>query len=86
MNGAYRLIVQTSARRDLSRFSGNILRQLEDAIQELAAQPRGVNTKKLHGAKNKYRKRSGNYRILYEINDAAREVFITHVVDRKDAH
>ena len=86
MNGDYRLNVRPSARRDLSRFTGNILRQLADAIQELAAQPRGTNTKKLQGAKNKYRKRSGNYRILYEIDDAARQVNVDRVVDRKDAY
>jgi len=74
MNGAYRLIIQPSARRDLGRFSGNIPRQLEDAIQELAAQPRGVNTKKLHGARNN------------EINDTSREIVIHQVVDRKDAY
>lgn len=39
-------------------------------IKELAEIPRPAGSKKLSGYSNTYRIRHGNYRVIYEINDA----------------
>ena len=86
MNESYQVTLQSRATRDLDRFAADVLEQLAAAINELSQEPRGPGTKKLKGSANIYRKRSGNYRILFEIDDAAREVIVHRVVDRKDAY
>lgn len=86
MNGDYRVILQPRAQRDLDRLANDVLSQIQQAMNELARNPRGAGTKKLRGSKGSYRKRTGNYRILYEINDAAREVIVYRVGDRKDVY
>jgi mRNA interferase RelE/StbE len=86
MNGGYRLILQPRAQRDLDRFTGETLQQLCADINELAMSPRGQGTKKLRGSEGVYRKRSGSYRILYEIDDAAHEILIQRVAKRDDAY
>jgi mRNA interferase RelE/StbE len=86
MNGGYRVFLLPSAQRDLDKITGDALAQVQEAMNELGSQPRGTDTKKLQGKKNVYRKRSGKFRILYEINDADHEVNVLHVVDRKDAY
>ena len=75
-----------NARRDLSRFYGEVLRQLQQSLRELGRQPRGSGIKKLQGTDDLYRKRSGNYRIQYEINDMRREIIVHRIGDRKDAY
>jgi mRNA interferase RelE/StbE len=86
VNGAYQVTLTARAQRDLDRFANDVLQQLREALEELAQNPRGVGTKKLKGSNGIYRKRSGDYRILYQINDAAREVTVHRVGDRKDIY
>jgi len=86
MNGPYRLTLKPRAQRDLDRFTGEILQRLREAINELSHDPRGRGTKKLKVSDSICRKRCGNYRILYEIDDAAHEVVVHRVGDRKDVY
>ena len=86
MNGAYRVILTPAAKRDLDRFYGTTLEQLRQAIEQVGQQPRSTGCKKLRGSAAMYRKRSGNYRILFEIDDSAHQVTIHGIVDRKHAY
>jgi mRNA interferase RelE/StbE len=58
---------------------------MRDVLQQLADQPRGVQTKRLAGSSD-YRRRVGDYRIVYEIDDKALLVTINAVRHRKDAY
>jgi len=56
------------------------------AIDELRTQPRPHNSKKLSGSHDQWRVRVGDYRILYEINDKAREVRVFAVGHRREIY
>jgi mRNA interferase RelE/StbE len=55
-------------------------------IRELAENPRPVGCKKLHGYKDRWRIRVGNYRVVYAIDDGRRIVDVTRIAHRKDAY
>lgn len=86
MNGPYRVILRPRAQRDLDRLPRSVLPRIQAALDELAQNPRGPGTKKLTASGGIYRKRCGDYRILYEIDDANREVIVHRVAKRDDAY
>lgn len=84
---SYKVVIKKSAAKELQDVPGKKDRQrLVERISALAENPRPAGAEKLSGARDKYRIRQGNYRVLYEIED---EVFIVHIVkigDRKDVY
>jgi len=54
-------------------------------LVQLKDEPRPIGVQKL-SAQEGYRIRSGNYRILYEINDESETVFIFRIKHRKEAY
>jgi mRNA interferase RelE/StbE len=44
------------------------------------------DAKKLHGYKDHWRIRIGDYRVVYTINDAARTVDVTRTAHRRDVY
>ncbi len=63
-----------------------VQRQLQTEINALASQPRQVGCKKLKGSTNRWRARSGDYRIIYEIHDGILLVLIVGVGHRRDIY
>jgi mRNA interferase RelE/StbE len=63
-----------------------IQRQLFAHIEALALNPRPAGCKLLHTAEKLYRIRSGNYRIIYQIQDKILLVVIVKVGDRKNVY
>lgn len=62
-------------------------RRLERAIDALARNPRppGKLVKAIQGTKDDFlRMRVGDYRIMYEVDDADRVVLILGIIQRKD--
>jgi mRNA interferase RelE/StbE len=59
--------------------------QITERINLLAENPRPTNSIKLEGQEG-YRIKSGNYRVIYEIDDKAKIVYVLSVRDRKDAY
>lgn len=47
---------------------------------------RPVGCRKLHGYKDRWRMRIGNYRAVYAIDDAAKIADITRIAHRKDVY
>ena len=82
----YTLRYARSAEKDLERLPAQIVRRVQNAIRELAANPRPPGYKKLKGYENTYRLRVGVYRVLYEIHDDTIVVLIVRVRHRKDAY
>ena len=79
------------------QFHPDVLKQLqrlprdvfETALQKiiaLASDPRPPGAKKLVGGDSDWRVRLGQYRIVYEINDAAQVLTIFTVAKRSDAY
>ncbi|MDD5327600.1 MAG: type II toxin-antitoxin system RelE/ParE family toxin [Phycisphaerae bacterium] len=63
-----------------------IQRQLIAHIEALAVNPRPVGSKLLHTQEKLYRIRSGDYRIIYQIQDKILLVVIVSIGNRKDIY
>lgn len=74
-----------AAQKDLDGLESKIFKQVMEKIRSLAEDPRPWGCLKLT-AEEGHRIRSGDYRILYRIDDAAKRVFIYRVKHRKDAY
>jgi mRNA interferase RelE/StbE len=79
-----------AAERDLRKLVLRIgkaqARVVRDAILELAKSPRPPNAKVLQGFKGILRVRSGNYRIVYRIEDRRLVVLVVAIGDRGDVY
>ena len=82
----YDVQLMPSAQKDLNALSGDLLSRLEMAILGLYNQPRPPRTKKLAGSGSKWRIRVGDYIILYEIDEARKQVKIFRIAHRKEVY
>ncbi|HLB28856.1 MAG TPA: type II toxin-antitoxin system RelE/ParE family toxin [Dehalococcoidia bacterium] len=86
MKGQYQVILLRPAEKDFRRLAPKILRQIHEKLLELASNPRPQDVKLLHGAEKAYRVDSGEYRILYEIDDAGKRVTVRAIKHRREAY
>jgi mRNA interferase RelE/StbE len=81
----YKILLLPRAQKDLDRFTGKTFEKLLNKITDLQGDPRPHGCQKLT-AEDGYRVRSGYYRIVYRIDDKAREVFVYRIKLRKEAY
>jgi mRNA interferase RelE/StbE len=81
----YRLEVSHTAHRQIRRLPAQTQERVNRAIARLAENPRLPGVKKLT-AREGYRVRVGDYRILYQIDDDAKLVIIYRVMSRGDVY
>ena len=82
---SYELRFRKSVFRDLEPLPRKDVQRVMAAIGGLAANPRPPQSLKLSGAE-KYRLRCGDYRVLYEIQDAVLIVCVVKVGHRRDVY
>lgn len=82
----YNVRLMPQARKDLDGFSGKLLLQFRELILGLYDEPRPHNSKKLIGGGLRWRIRTGDYRILYEIDDESRLVKVYRIAHRKEVY
>ena len=70
----------------LSALPPKIRRQVARRVDLLAAHPRAPDSKKLQGLENLYRVRSGDYRIVYQIQDKKLLVLVVRIGNRRDVY
>ena len=84
---SYRILIKQSAGKELAAVGSKIDRQrIVVRIQSLTTDPRPRGAEKLAGHSDRYRVRQGSYRIVYLIDDDAKEVTIYKIGDRKDVY
>ncbi|MEL6813532.1 MAG: type II toxin-antitoxin system RelE/ParE family toxin [Cyanobacteria bacterium J06598_3] len=83
---SYNVLLESAARRQIKKLPKSVQASLLARITELGTNPRPAGCKKLKGRKNEYRIRSGNYRILYTIEDAALLVRVVKAGHWRDAY
>jgi mRNA interferase RelE/StbE len=81
----YKLLLLPVAQKDMEEFKGKKCDTLINKITSLQENPRPHGCLKLT-AEQGYRIRSGNYRILYRIDDKKKEVFVYRIKHRKEAY
>jgi len=82
---SYEVFLSANAEKQLDKLPKQIASPLINSIDRLAQDPRPNGCKKLKG-RNAYRIRSGNYRIIYEIQDGILLVEVVAIGHRKDIY
>ena len=83
---AYWLAIRPAAERDLRALTPTMLARIDARLRELADNPRPRGTERLRGPQGGFRLRVGDYRILYDVDDAQQVVIIGRVRHRRDVY
>lgn len=79
----YKLEVKRSARKVLLSLPKAAVQAISQAIDGLAENPYPPGCKKLGGAEHTYRLRSGDYRIVYTVDNAVLIIEVVKIGHRK---
>ena len=82
----YEVKLARSAKKEVKLLDGVIRVRVIHAFRSLTNDPRPPGCRKLVGARNRWRIRVGDYRILYTIDDSAHLVEIVAVRHRSKAY
>jgi mRNA interferase RelE/StbE len=83
---SYAVSVRPAAQRQFARLPTNAKRAVAASLEALAVEPRPRNHIKLSGSSDSYRIRVGDYRVVYQIDDASRKVLVTVVGHRREVY
>jgi len=83
---AYSVAVNRAAQKEIRGLDGSIRGRVIQSIRLLAAEPRPPGCRKLAGSVNRWRIRIGDYRVIYLIDDEARQVEIVPARHRSKAY
>ncbi|GAA1084998.1 type II toxin-antitoxin system RelE family toxin [Nocardiopsis metallicus] len=81
----YKVEIKASARKELRRLDGPIRKRVVAAIADLADAPRPDGCKKLK-ARDGYRIRVGDHRVVYTVDDGQITVVVIKVGPRGDVY
>jgi mRNA interferase RelE/StbE len=81
----YTVLILRRAQKELARLSPEPYARVRDAIRALGQDPRPQGCLKLT-AREGWRVRVGDYRLVYEIDDKQRTVMVLHVGHRRDVY
>jgi mRNA interferase RelE/StbE len=82
----YRIEIKRSARKMLLALPRQIRERIGSAIDALAHDPYPSGTCKLAGSDSLYRKRVGDYRIIYEVHGHRLVVMIIKIGHRRNVY
>ncbi len=83
----YKLIFDKEVEKFLRKQDSTIRLRIRDGLLELAENPyRATNVKRLSGRNRQFRKRIGEYRIIYEIMDEQLIILIIKIASRGSAY
>ena len=82
----YEVRIIRAAENDLKRISLTNTKRISKSIRSLSDNPRPKGCVKLRGADNEWRIRVGDYRVIYAIDDKAKNVTLTDIKHRRQAY
>ncbi len=82
----YALDIKPSARKEMENLSDSLIARLTPKIDGLAANPRPSGCRKLRGYRDLWRIRTGDYRVVYIIDDDRKTVSVTRIAHRRDVY
>ena len=83
---AYRIEIKPSAADALVRIPQPHRGRIERKVDRLADNPRPGGAKALKGGPSLYRIRVGDYRVVYQVQDAALLVLVVRIGSRGDVY
>jgi mRNA interferase RelE/StbE len=75
-----------SARKELEHLSGDVADRILAKVEALAGNPRPSGVIKLHGHKNLWRMRVGDYRVVYSIDDFSKTIDVSVIRHRREVY
>ena len=81
----FEVLILRRAQKELANIPKTNYQRIRDTIAALASNPRPAGCKKLTGREG-WRVRTGDYRIIYEIDDSKRSVVVLDIGHRKDIY
>lgn len=81
----YSIVLGTRAQKEFYKLSSDVQELLAGPINDLQQNPRPQGSKKLSGLEG-YRIRTGNYRILYTVDDKVMSIHIYRIGHRRDVY
>lgn len=82
----YEVTLAPAAARQLRKFDAQVRRRVQAAIELLADDPRPPAATRLVGGAGEWRVRTGDYRIVYEIEDDRLLVLVVSVGHRREIY
>lgn len=82
---SYEVLILRRAQKELAGLSKNDYERVRDAVVALSENPRPVSCRKLVG-RDGWRIRLGDYRVIYEIDDAQKKITVLPVGHRRDVY
>ena len=82
----YRVGLAPAARRSLRRLDPPVRRRIQAVIDLLAEDPRPPAATRLVGGSGEWRVRSGDYRVIYEIEDSQILVLVLRLGHRREIY
>lgn len=83
---SYQVFIKPAAQRQLKKLTLTVQKDLIALIESLAKNPKPSGCKKLKGRQNQYRVRSGDYRVIYSVEDMALIVRVIKIGHRRDVY
>ena len=82
----YRIEIKRSTCEALLALPHDVQRRLSEAMDTVASDPHGPDTRKLTGSDILYRIRVGDYRVVYEVHDDRLLIYVVKVGHRRDIY
>jgi mRNA interferase RelE/StbE len=83
---SYAVTIRRSARKELEGVSSPFYEKIEEKLLALRNTPRPQGCKILKGTENFWRIRIGDYRVIYQIDDAMKTVTVIKVGHRREIY
>ncbi|WP_382308248.1 type II toxin-antitoxin system RelE/ParE family toxin [Herbiconiux sp. UC225_62] len=83
---SYRVILAPLVVKELRKLDPPSRRRIQAAIELLADEPRPPSATQLVGGSGEWRVRTGDFRIIYEIDDGELRVLVLRAGHRRDVY
>lgn len=82
----YKVLIKKSAEKELYKISAPYFKHIVRKIQSLSKNPRPHGIDMLTGEEKYFRVRQGDYRIIYNVDDALTQVMIIKIGHRREVY
>ncbi len=83
---SYSIAFKPSVEKDLRKLPKSVVSLVFEEIENLPSSPMQPPAKKLAGSERMYRKRIGDYRIIYEVDTKQHVITIHYIRHRREAY
>jgi mRNA interferase RelE/StbE len=83
---SYKVVPKPSVVKDLRALPKAMVARIVEKIERLGSEPFPPRTVKLEGGEELYRIRIGDYRVVYAVDQAAKQVIVHYVRHRRDVY